>query len=393
MAAKSPEYGKPRVRGGRARSGRWRRRSRRRSSRRRRPRPANGRSGRADRGRPRRGGSRTRTGTAPGRTRGDSADVLERVRREPQLGRRLLGRGPVERRPGGARSAARSTPAWSSRRSIDGTQPAPISITPPRSVGWRSSTPSSTSTDTNRSAGWYTTMKSLDPMTSAPVICSAGGRPSSIHSAPMRQRPAADVQHERDAALGQPGPERVVVGDGRAPGRRARGPGSRSRAARGRARRRARPGPVRGRRGRRCRRRAAGRRRRRTRPSPGCGPGTRRSAASGSAIVEQRRAERRVDDLVLEAEQVEGLAPLVGDRRRRARRATSGPADQLVAEGDELGALLGRVPAGVEVEAGAPPPVSVGHPVAQRRDRRDRRGTPAISIRWLSASITRRVPT
>ena len=113
--------------------------------------------------------------------------------------------------------------AWSRRRSIIGTQPAPISMAPPCSVGCRSSTPSSTSTDRNRSAEWYTTMKSFEPMISAPTICSAGGRPSFIHSSPMGSGPLPTCSTNGTPALGQPGPERVVVAVARRPA--ARRPG------------------------------------------------------------------------------------------------------------------------------------------------------------------------
>ena len=36
---------------------------------------------------------------------------------------------------------------------------------------------------------WYTTMKSFEPMISAPLNCSERGRPSSIHSLPIGNRP------------------------------------------------------------------------------------------------------------------------------------------------------------------------------------------------------------
>ncbi len=67
-------------------------------------------------------------------------------------------------------------------------------------------------------------MKSFEPMISAPLNCS-DRRPSVVHPlAADRQPTAADVQHERNAALGQPGPERIVVGmAGRSASRRAGG--------------------------------------------------------------------------------------------------------------------------------------------------------------------------
>ncbi len=96
------------------------------------------------------------------------------------------------------------------------------------------------STSRNRSHGWWTTAKSLAPMISAPDGRSAGGAPSSTHCVADRQRPAADVEDERDAGARRGGPR-----TGRGPGdpgsgHRAPAPGSTPRAGRGPARRRAR---------------------------------------------------------------------------------------------------------------------------------------------------------
>ena len=148
------EYGNPRVRGGRARRGRWRRRRRPGSTARCRRRPASGRSGRAGRGRPRRGGSPTRTGTAPGPTPRRAAPTSSNGYGVKRSWAAACSDGRRSNSASRGSERCQIDTAWSRRRSIDGTQPAPISMTPPRSVGWRSSTPSSTSTDTNRSAGW-----------------------------------------------------------------------------------------------------------------------------------------------------------------------------------------------------------------------------------------------
>ena len=107
---------------------------------------------------------------------------------------------------------------------------------------------------------------------------------------------------------------------------------------------------------------------------------------------EQRRAQRRVDDLVLEAEEVERLATARRRRRRRARRATSGPR-RISSSPRAASSARSSVEcaAGVEVEP-QPTAGDVGHADRGAPGRRGRRGTPRVSIRWLSASMTRRAP-
>ena len=121
----------------------------------------------------------------------------------------------------------------------------------------------------------------------------AGGR------RPSTRRRSAAARCRRGArtgtpALGEPGPERVVVGVAGRPatGRAGRDPHLARGRGRGRrrARRAARVDVVEVA---RAPRRAAGRRRRRTRPSPGCGRGTRRSAAPGRRWRTAARTARR----------------------------------------------------------------------------------------------------
>ena len=95
---------------------------------------------------------------------------------------------------------------------------------------------------------------------------------------------------------------------------------------------------------------------------------------------------------MLEAEQVERLAPLVGDDGAERGVPLRAPLDQLVTERDELGPLLGRVLAGVEVEA-QPATGHVGHADRAAPGSAWSTRNAVVSIRWLSASITRRVPT
>ena len=89
----------------------------------------------------------------------------------------------------------------SSRLIIEGTQPAPSSITPPRSLRWRSNTPSSTRLPTNVSA-W---LMQRGHVLAAHVLAAAEPvgrhRASGVHPVLVHlQRAAADVQHERHAA-------------------------------------------------------------------------------------------------------------------------------------------------------------------------------------------------
>ena len=209
-------------------------------------------------------------------------------------------------------------------------------------------------------------MKSFEPMISAPLNCSAGGRPSSIHSLPMGETAAADVEHEGNAAFGQSGPERIVVGmTGCSASRRAGGDPDETDAHVQRGieldQRPLRVVEV-----------ADGNAVESTvaAAEPGHSPVVRSVGAVAQCDVldlEQRRAERRVHDLVLEAEKVEGAAALVGVHRAQRPVPFGSPANEVVTQPDQSGALvLGVLPHARIDAVRNHHGIDVRQPVAQR---------------------------
>ena len=116
--------------------------------------------------------------------------------------------------------------AWSTFRSMPGTQVAPSSMAAPRSSGCRSKTPSSTMQARKRSGEWCTTGKSLDRRFSPPPSQSLGrGRPL-LRERLGQELPTAHVEHFRGR---RPRPD----GPTPAPGPRARERSPRERRRRG----------------------------------------------------------------------------------------------------------------------------------------------------------------
>ena len=185
-------------------------------------------------------------------------------------------------------------------------------------------------------------MKSFEPMISAPLNCSRT-RPSVVHPlAADRQPTAADVQHERDAALGQARPEGIVVGmAGRSTARRA---GGEPHEAETHVERGVELDD-------RLLRHVEVADRDSVKPIVPVAEASHRPvvrsvravAERGVIDLEQRRAERRVHDLVLEAEEVERATPLCrldGAQRGVPLRASL---DEVVAQPDQSVALVVRV--------------------------------------------------
>ena len=102
--------------------------------------------------------------------------------------------------------------------------------------GWRSNTPSMARQARNRSGEWCSTGKSLARRFSPPPSQSFGRGSAVVVERLGQQLAAADVQHERHAGFGEPGPDRleVDVGGGEVAGRVRRHPdrGARRRRAR-----------------------------------------------------------------------------------------------------------------------------------------------------------------
>ena len=145
-----------------------------------------------------------------------------------------------------------------------------------------------------------------------PPTCSTKGMPASA-SGPRTGRGRRGPASGRPARGGAPRPRRA----------RARGCGRPRR--RRRRRRRSRVAATPSSRG----------SPRRTRPSPGCARGPRRRRHRGRRVEHDARAEGGEHELLLEAQQVEGLGPL-GGIESAERHIALGPGHQAVAERDLL---------------------------------------------------------
>ena len=182
-------------------------------------------------------------------------------------------------------------------------------------------------------------MKSFEPMISAPLNCSER-RPAVVHPlAADRQPTAAHVQHERSTALGEPGPEEIVVGmAGSSASRRAGGEPHDAEAHVER--------------GVELDHRLLGfvevADRDAVEPIVSVAEAGHRSVVRAVRAVpecrvielEERRGERRVHDLMLEAEQVERAAPLLRLDRTQGRVPLRPSLDEVVTQPDQALALV-----------------------------------------------------
>ena len=308
--------------------------------------------------------------------RGEPADVLERVRREAQLGGGLLGRQAVEL--GEPRLRALPDRHGMVEAPQHRRHPAGAHLDDPAAqvrVALEHAVEDEHGHEPlGRLVDDHEVLRA-DHLGARHLL---GRRATVVHPLGAdRQRPAADVEHERHAVLGQAGPERVVVGMARAPARRERGPGSTPRAARAPARRRARPATSSGRRGRRWptpRRRCVGVRR--TRPSPGCGPGRRRSGRRGRRC---RTAARTATSRRPGARSRGGRAPGERSSGSTAPRAAChlGPRRMSSSPRAASSARCSvECAAGIDVEP-QPAAGDVRQPITDARRRRGRGGTGA----------------